>query len=119
MNIPHNEKVSSHNKAMERGLKPATAKPGRTKNTYMVIIVSFFSDSNFILHIEIRTQEYFWSNHSGKSRLIEKWTALQKDRQQSCHPKKGKRVLQLFFKCMQHPKAGQNTQQAHVFDKGK
>ena len=43
VNIPHDEKVSSHNKAMDRGLKPAIAKPGRTNNTYIVIIVSFFS----------------------------------------------------------------------------
>ena len=35
----------------------------------------------------IRTQEYIWSDHSGKSWLIEKWTAPQKDGQRGCHPK--------------------------------
>ena len=45
MNIPQDEKLGSHNKAMDRGLKPATVKPGRTNNT--------FSYSIFDLHIEI------------------------------------------------------------------
>ena len=31
------EKVSSHNKAMDKGLKPVIAKPGCTNNTYILV----------------------------------------------------------------------------------
>ena len=48
----------------------------------------FLRDYNRRLTTSIRTQEYFWSYHLGKPRLIEKWTALQKNRQRGCHPKK-------------------------------
>ena len=35
------KKVSSHNKAMDTGLKPVIAKPGRTNNTYIFFVTTY------------------------------------------------------------------------------
>ena len=42
------KKVSSHNKAMDRGLKPVIAKPGRTNNTYIFVVLGQDSPSSTI-----------------------------------------------------------------------
>ena len=52
------KKVSSHNKAMDRGLKPATPKPGRTNNTYIAIILLLYLKLSFNFYIEITSMKF-------------------------------------------------------------